>query len=93
MNTHQWMLTVKALANMTKEMSKLRFPGYGSLYFANAPADKSSLISISDGFRLGPNCANRYWPHTVGDDRVYQRRAPNRGPCMLNSSHRPYRPY
>ena len=66
MNSHEHMLVVKALANMTKEMSKLQFSALGSLYFADTPVDKSNLIQVSDGFCIGPHCGKRYWPRTPG---------------------------
>ncbi|RMD44663.1 hypothetical protein DV735_g483, partial [Chaetothyriales sp. CBS 134920] len=46
---------VKALGHFCREMYKLQFPAFGSLYFADPPVEKSSLIPIGDGFFVGPH--------------------------------------
>ena len=91
MNVVQHISVVSSLAITIQELSKLEFLYYGSLYYADAPVDKNDLIPIADGFCIGPHCFNRYWPVIVGDDRYYQRRPPNRGPCESTvSQHVPY---
>ncbi|KAF1839658.1 hypothetical protein BDW02DRAFT_604162 [Decorospora gaudefroyi] len=57
MNTLQQMLCVKSAATVVKELGKLQFPAYGSLYFADAPIDPSLRLDFSNGFCIGPHCA------------------------------------
>ena len=70
------MLAVKALTHITKEMSLLQFSAYGSLYFADAPIDKASLVQVSDGFCIGSYCGNTYWSgaRQVTRDRTNEER-------------------
>lgn len=48
------MLCVKALSMMIKEMAAIAFPGYGSLYFSDAPIKPHLKLELADGFYLGP---------------------------------------
>jgi hypothetical protein len=61
MNTLQQMLCVKSAATMLKEMAKLQFPAYGSLYFTDAPISPSLKLDLSNGFCIGPHCGSLYW--------------------------------
>lgn len=81
MNTLQRMLCVKALSLMIKEMAAISFPGYGSLYFSDAPIDPHSKLEFADGFCLGPHCGATYWNCNTDDTRLYGNRNHNRGPC------------
>lgn len=83
MNTLQQMLCVKSAATVVKEMAKLQFPAYGSLYFADAPINPSLKLDLSNGFCIGPHCATQYWCLEPGESRYYDRRKPNQGPCKL----------
>src|SRR5205085_2768062 len=83
MNTLQQMLCVKSVATLVKEMAKLQFPAYGSLYFSDAPIDPLLKVDVSDRFCIGPHCAPQYWGLEPGESRFYDRRKPNRGPCKL----------
>ncbi|KAI9685875.1 MAG: hypothetical protein M1822_004153 [Bathelium mastoideum] len=67
---------------MVKEMAKLQFPAYGSLYFADAPIDPSSKVDLRNGFCIGPHCATQYWCLGPKESRFYTRRKPNRGPYV-----------
>ncbi|KAF2442983.1 serine/threonine protein kinase [Karstenula rhodostoma CBS 690.94] len=80
MNTLQQMLCVKSVATLVKEMAKLKFPAYGSLYFADAPINPSLKLDLSDGFCIGPHCGTQYWCLEPGESRYYERRKPNQGP-------------
>ncbi|KAB8356564.1 hypothetical protein FH972_024146 [Carpinus fangiana] len=62
MNTHQHMLCVKALTQLTREMCQLQFPAYGSIYFNDAPIPEASKIDLGNGFCLGPYCGTPAWP-------------------------------
>ncbi|KAF1943980.1 kinase subdomain-containing protein [Clathrospora elynae] len=61
MNTLQQMLCVKSAAILVKEMAKLQFPAYGSLYFADAPINPSLKLDLSNGLCIGPHCATKNW--------------------------------
>ncbi|RMZ79907.1 hypothetical protein DV738_g3067, partial [Chaetothyriales sp. CBS 135597] len=78
---------VKALGHFAREMYKLQFPAFGSLYFADAPVEKDRLIPIGGGFSVGPHCGTRYWPGQPGDERSYQRRPPNHGPWTTHEQY------
>jgi hypothetical protein len=83
MNAVQQMLCVKSVATLVKEMAKLQFPAYGSLYFSDAPINSSLKLDLSNGFCIGPHCATQYWFSEPGESRIYDRSKPNRGPCKL----------
>jgi hypothetical protein len=83
MNALQQMLCVKSVATLVKEMAKLKFPAYGSLYFADAAIDPSLKLDLSNGFCIGPHCGTQYWCLEPGESRYYERRKPNQGPCKL----------
>lgn len=83
MNSLQQMLFVKSAATLVREMAKLHFPAYGSLYFANAPINPSLKLELSGEFCIGPHCASQYWCLEPGESRFYDRRKPNQGPCKL----------
>jgi hypothetical protein len=75
------MLCVKNVALMMTEMTKLPFPSYGSLYFADAPIDPNLKSEFVEGFCIGPHCGTQYWDCNPSDPRFYGRKPPNRGPC------------
>jgi hypothetical protein len=81
MNPHQHMLCVKNVSFLVVEMSKLKFPAYGSLYFADALIDDKSKIDISEGFCIGPHYGTQYSDCNVEEQRLYDKKPPNRGPC------------
>lgn len=81
MDAVQQMWCVTSVADLVKQMTELRFPAYGSIYFANAPID--ARLEFADGFCIGPHCGTRYWPCSPGEVRFYQSKRPNRGPCKL----------
>jgi hypothetical protein len=83
MNGKQHMRCIRKLVEYMRELSSLSFPAYGSLYFDDAPIPPAQKISIGNGFSIGPNCHPNYWPHTPGEPRYYNRRAPNQGPCRF----------
>ena len=81
MNGQQHMLCVKALSIMISEMAAIAFPGYGSLYFSDAPMDPNLKLDFADGFCLGPHCGATYWNCSTDEARIYGDRNHNRGPC------------
>jgi hypothetical protein len=84
MNSEQRMRVVQSLGLMCKQMASLQFPAYGSLYFSGRGVPNSDEFPVSDEYSIGPHCGNRYWQTTPGDNRWYDRRPPNRGPCKLH---------
>ena len=81
MNGQQHMLCVKALSMMIREMAAIAFPGYGSLYFSDAPIDPNLKLDFADGFCLGPHGGATYWNCSTDEVRIYGDRNHNRGPC------------
>ncbi len=81
MTGQQHMLCVKALSMMIKEMAAIAFPGYGSLYFSDAPIKPHLKLELADGFCLGPHCGATYWNCNTDEARIYGDSNHNRGPC------------
>ncbi|OCK79449.1 hypothetical protein K432DRAFT_68346 [Lepidopterella palustris CBS 459.81] len=48
MGTYQHILCAKSLAKLAKEVARLLFPAYGSLYFADAPIGPYFIVSPGD---------------------------------------------
>lgn len=71
---------VKSLAQLACKMTKLRFPAYGSQYLDDAPVQKSSVISLGNGFLLGPHCGQAFGPLVHEDEGSNERVQLNRGP-------------
>lgn len=64
------------------DMTRVTFPAYGSLYLRGSPAvDLESQVPIDQEFCIGPHCGKTYWDCTAGENRNYDCRAPDRGPC------------
>ena len=80
MTGQQHMLCVKALSMMIKEMAAIAFPGYGSLYFSDAPIDPHLKLEFADGFCLGRHCGATYWNCNTDEARIYGDSNHNRGP-------------
>ena len=83
MSSHQHMLCVKSLVKLIEETANLRFPAYGSLYFADAPFDRTSKVAFVDGFCVGPHCGMPVWPFNAVELRSYNGIFPQRGPCKF----------
>lgn len=91
MDTPQHMLCTKALSFKLSEMTKLDFPAYGNIYFADAPIEGASLkIPLEDGFCIGPYCSPLFWNCGAGELELYGESSPNRGPCMYKLQKRKY---
>lgn len=73
---------VESLARLMKQTVDLRFPAYGSLYFANTHVDSAPLVQFGNGYAIGPHCGQVYWAVAAGSVRNHDRVQPNRGPCM-----------
>lgn len=62
MNSLQHMHCVESMVALIKEMSNIRYPAYGSIYFADAPIDSKLKIKLVDGFCVGPSSGSPLWP-------------------------------
>lgn len=76
---------VQNLANLVKQMHDLKFPAYGSIYFNDGLVSSSNSVRLDTRFCIGPNSGSRYFPCYPTDHRFYNRKPPNRGPCMSYS--------
>ncbi len=83
MNSFQHVSCVKNLGSLVKQMHSLKFPAYGSIYFADAPVGDAKCVKLTANLCIGPHCDNRYWPCLPGEPRFYDRTPPNHGPCRL----------
>ncbi len=86
MSLKQQLRCIRAIAENIGRIAALTFPAYGSLYFADAPVDSASKVSLDQEFCLGPDCGARYWDCNVDDPRYYSSRKPNHGPCEFSFS-------
>lgn len=83
MDVRQQIQCIQGICLNIKQMVDLKFPAYGSLYFADVPMDASLKQPFARGFCIGPHCRTRYWNCHVGEDRYYGSIKANRGPCKL----------
>lgn len=62
MSFHQKMNCIRLVSTNIMKMSELNFPGYGSLYFADAVFLDADLKQKLDDceYCIGPNCRNMY---------------------------------
>lgn len=86
MTSLQHMRCVKELSMMIKEMVAITFPGYGSLYFSDAPFDPHLKLELDHGFCIGPHCESTYWNCNTNENRIYGNSNNNHGP-WLNLTH------
>ncbi|KAE8151314.1 kinase-like domain-containing protein [Aspergillus avenaceus] len=70
---------IDAIYRKMKEVVDLRFPAFGSVYFANY-LDLSGTYPLDEEFCIGPHCGTRYWDCSVGERRYYHSVRPNQGP-------------
>ena len=77
---------IRAIFTNIQQITALKFPAYGSLYFTNFHIDSASMVPLSKEFCVGPHCGTRYWDCNVGEARYYTSMKPNRGPCTFSSS-------
>ena len=74
------MLCVKALSMIIKKIAAIAFPGYGSLYFLDAPIKLHLKLKLADGFCLGPYCGATYWNCNTDEAKIYSDSNHNRRP-------------
>ena len=86
MSGEQKIACIRAISTNIQQITALKFPAYGSLYFANFHIDSASKVPLTRGLCVGPHCGNRYWDCNVGEARYYTSIKPNRGPCTFSFS-------
>lgn len=84
MTSLQRLECVQNLADLVKQMHDLEFPAYGCIYFNDSLVSSSNSVRLNTRFCIGPNSGLRYFPCYPTDHRFYNRKPPNRGPCMLH---------
>ncbi|KAI4287425.1 MAG: hypothetical protein L6R35_003318 [Caloplaca aegaea] len=80
MSGEQQIACVQAISTNIQQIAAIKFPAYGSLYFAEIPIDSTSKVPLAQGFCVGPHCGTRYWDCNIGEARYYVLIKPNRGP-------------
>ncbi|XMA20542.1 hypothetical protein WAI453_013333 [Rhynchosporium graminicola] len=71
---------IDAIYQKVKEMVDIKFPAYGSLYFADAPLGADSKQTLDKRFCIGPHCGAIYWDCNACEPRYYHNTMPNQGP-------------
>jgi len=89
MSREQKIICIRAIFTNIQQIAAIKFPAYGSLYFAEIPIDSASKVLIAQGFCIGPHCGTRYWDCSIGEARYYNSIKPNRGPCEFSFSKLP----
>ena len=86
MSGEQKIACIQAISTNIQQIAAIKFPAYGSLYFADIPIDSASKVPLAQGFCIGPHCGTRYWDCNIGEARYYISIKPNRGPCEFSFS-------
>ncbi|KFY67899.1 hypothetical protein V496_01348 [Pseudogymnoascus sp. VKM F-4515 (FW-2607)] len=71
---------IDAIYRKLKEVVDIKFPAYGSVYFADISLDSASKQPLNQSFSIGPHCGSRYWDCNVGESIYHHNTKPNRGP-------------
>lgn len=72
---------IDAIYRKLKEIVDIKFPAYGSVYFADSSLDSTCKRPLDQNFSVGPHCSARYWDCNFGESRYYHNTKPNQGPC------------
>jgi len=81
MSSYDHLKLIQHASLMIKQMAAVDFPGYGSLYFADAPIHHTQKIAFGDGFCIGPHCGTLYSNSAPGETSLYGKNNADRGPC------------
>ena len=84
MSGEQKIACIQAISTKIQQIAAIKFPVYGSLYFADLPIHSASKVPLTQGFCIGPHCGTRYWDCNIGEARYYISIKPNRGPCEFS---------
>ncbi|RAL04168.1 uncharacterized protein BO80DRAFT_348561 [Aspergillus ibericus CBS 121593] len=71
---------IDAIYRKIKEVVNLRFPAFGSLYFANSPVCSDNKYAVDEEFCIGTHCGTRYWDCEGRANSNSNNLKPNRGP-------------
>lgn len=67
-----------------KDLAKLKFSTYGSLYLADAPLLSGLKLAEDPEFCIGPHCGTMFWDCNPGQPMWYHDIEPNQGPCKFS---------
>lgn len=84
MSGEQQIACIQAISKNIQQTTALKFPAYGSLYFAEIPIDSAFKVPLAQDICVGPHCGTRYWDCNIGEARYYVSIKPNRGPCKFS---------
>lgn len=60
---------IHAISTTIQQISAIKFPAYGSLYFDDIPIQSAFKVPLAQSFCIGPHCGTRYWDCNVGEAR------------------------
>lgn len=61
MSGEQRISCIHAISTNVQQITAIKFPAYGSLYFDNRSIESASKVPLAQGFCIGPHCGTRYW--------------------------------
>lgn len=75
---------ITAVFKTLKEVAELKFPAYGSIYFADTPMPPTSFPQVlNEEFCVGPHSAQMWWDCGAQQHFNHHGQA-NHGPCMFS---------
>ncbi len=86
MSGEQQIACIQAISTNIQQIAAIKFPAFGSLYFADSPIDSTSKVPLAQGFWVGPHYGSRYWDYNIGEARYYISIPPSKGPCKFSFS-------
>lgn len=78
---------INAIYQKVQEMVDIKFPAYGSLYFANTPLDSGLKQILNQRFCIGPHCGAIYWDCNVAKPDITATQSPTRDLVSFRESH------
>lgn len=75
---------IKALYRKLEEVVRLKFLGYGSLYFDDTEYITASKIPLDQEYCIGPHCGSHFWNCNVIQPKYYHHVNPNQGLCEFS---------
>lgn len=76
---------IKSVSNKIGEMTELKFPAFGSIYFHDAPIDPALKVELGNDFCIGPHCGSVLWNYGLGESDLYRSSGHDQGPCALSA--------
>ncbi|RMZ30115.1 hypothetical protein D0859_05782 [Hortaea werneckii] len=71
MSSLQHLAVIQSISRMIGQMTNLKFPAFGSIYFQDAPVEPAMKFTFEDGFCIGPHCGPVYWNCSPGEGSLY----------------------